>query len=83
MQYYNPCSTCFTRFGKTYSPECDERCEFAKVFAMLKPYGTIDEIVNMLNGSSIPVALLTKENIENTFAVVNNVRCMLNENKEV
>lgn len=80
---YKPCSTCLIRFGKSYTSDCDETCEYANIFKKLKPFGTIDEIVNMLNGSSIPIALLTEENIENTFTVVNSVRAMMNKNKEV
>ena len=33
----NPCITfCYTKFGKTYSPECEDRCRFAKVIKELR-----------------------------------------------
>lgn len=28
---YNPCETCYSRFGHEYTSDCDEKCEFASL----------------------------------------------------
>lgn len=31
MNMYNPCETCYLRFGHSYTGDCDEKCEYAKI----------------------------------------------------
>ena len=76
---YNPCFECYNRYGKQYTEECDDTCEYAHVLSKLKPYGGIDEAVKVMKGEAIPVELLKKENIDWTYTVVRNVKDMLTE----
>lgn len=43
----NPCvELCYLRYGKEYSPECNEKCDYAKAVDELKKYqaiGTVEE----------------------------------------
>lgn len=43
----NPCvELCYLRHGKEYSPECNEKCDYAKAVDELKKYqaiGTVEE----------------------------------------
>lgn len=33
---YYPCQTCYLRFNKQYSSECDDNCDYAKAIKLLK-----------------------------------------------
>lgn len=33
---FNPCTECYRKFGKQYTPECDNECEFAQCGKILK-----------------------------------------------
>lgn len=61
---YNPCLECLNRYGKQYTEECDNTCEYANALSKLKPYGGIDEVVKCMKGDAIPVALLTEDKID-------------------
>ena len=67
---YNPCFECMNRYGKQYTEECDSKCDYANVLSKLKPYGTVDEIVEVMQGKRIPIAMLNEENIDFTYRVV-------------
>lgn len=66
---YNPCIECFIRHGHDYTEECDNRCEYANVISRLKPFD-VEELCEIVKGKSLPVAFLSPENIENTYAIV-------------
>lgn len=76
---YSPCSNCLNRYGHSYTEECDNTCDYAYQLSKLKPYGGIDEAVKVMKGEAIPVALLKKENIDWTYAIVRNIKDMLTE----
>lgn len=67
---YSPCFECMNRYGKQYTEECDSKCDYANVLSKLKPYGTIDEIIEVLQGKRIPMAMLDKENIDDVYRIV-------------
>lgn len=46
---YSPCFECLNRYGRQYTEECDNTCEYAHQISKLKPYGTIDSIIEILN----------------------------------
>ena len=33
---YEPCFACFNHYGKSYSKQCDETCQYAKVTMQLE-----------------------------------------------
>lgn len=33
---YEPCFACFNHYGKSYSKQCDETCQYAKVTKQLE-----------------------------------------------
>lgn len=68
---YNPCFNCLNRYGHSYIEGCDTNCEYAQVLAKLKPYGSIDEIVEVLKGDRFPVVFLDKDHIDSTITIVN------------
>lgn len=68
---YNPCIECANRYGREYSEKCDQICEYANFVSKLKPYGEIDEIISVMRGERIPLTMLDKEHIEDTFRIVN------------
>ena len=45
---YSPCFDCLNRYGHSYSEACDSSCEYANIISKLKPYGSVDEIVEIL-----------------------------------
>ena len=68
---YSPCFMCANRTGgHGYTEEYDNTCDYAHTISRLKPYGTIDEIIEVLQGERIPVALLDKDHIESTYGTV-------------
>ena len=76
---YNPCFECLNRYGKQYTEECDNTCEYAYQLSKLKPYGGIDEAVRVMKGDAVPVNLLKRENIDWTYAIVSTIRNELNK----
>lgn len=68
---YNPCLECLNRYGYDYTEDCDNKCQYANVMSKLKPYGSIDEIVEILKGDKFPVVFLDKDHIDSTFTIVN------------
>ena len=61
---YYPCFECMNRYGKQYTEECDSKCDYANVLSRLKPYGTIDEIVEVMQGKRVPVAMLNEKALD-------------------
>ena len=45
---YNPCETCYNRFGHEYTPDCDEQCEFASLVKENKRLRA--ELSNIIHG---------------------------------
>ncbi len=68
---YSPCFDCLNRYGHSYTEECDNKCQYANVISKLRPYGTVDEIVEILKGDKFPVVFLDKDHIDSTFTIVN------------
>lgn len=68
---YNPCFECMNKYGRQYTEECDSKCEYANAISKLKPYGGIDEAVSVMRGEKIPIAMIDKDHIEDTFRIVN------------
>ena len=48
MKMYNPCETCYNRFGHEYTPDCDEQCEFANLVKENKRLRA--ELSNIIHG---------------------------------
>lgn len=69
-EMYSPCFECMNRYGKQYTEECDTKCDYANMLSKLKPYGTIDEIVEVMQGKRVPMAMLEKENIDDVFRII-------------
>ena len=67
---YNPCSECWNRYGKQYTEECDNKCDYANVVSKLRSYGGIDEVLKVMRGDAIPLTLIDKEHIDDTFRIV-------------
>ena len=70
---YSPCFMCANRTGgHGYTEECDNTCDYTHtiMISRLKPYGTIDEIIEVLQGERIPVTLLDKDHMESTYGIV-------------
>jgi hypothetical protein len=67
----SPCFECLNRYGHSYTEECDNTCEYANIISKLKPYGSIDEIVEILRGDKFPVVFLDKDHIDSTSTIVN------------
>lgn len=65
---YNPCFECMNRYGRQYTEECDNKCDYA--LSKLKAYGGIDEVLSVMRGERIPIAMLDKEHIDDTFRIV-------------
>ena len=45
---YNPCETCYSRFGHEYTSDCDEKCEFASLVKENKRLRA--ELSNIIHG---------------------------------
>lgn len=68
---YKPCFTCANRYGGTgYTSKCDDTCEYANVMSKLKPYGTIDEILEVLKGDKFPTVFIDRDHIDFTYKIV-------------
>lgn len=67
---YNPCAECFNRYGRSYSEECDNTCEYANALSKLKPYGGIDEADEVMRGDKFPIIFLDKEHIDSIYQIV-------------
>lgn len=67
---YNPCLECYNRYGKQYTEECDNTCEYAHALSKLKPYGSIDEIIKVLKGDSFPLVFIDADHIDRTYFIV-------------
>ena len=67
----SPCSECLNRYGHSYTKECDSKCEYANIVSRLKPYGSIEEIIEILKGDRFPVVFLDKDHIDSTITIVN------------
>ena len=68
---HSPCFNCANRYGGAwYTSECDNTCEYANVISKLKPYGTVDEIVEILKGDRFPTVFVDKDHIEFTSKIV-------------
>lgn len=70
VNMYSPCFDCMNRGGHSYTEECDNTCEYANVLSKLKPYGSVDEIVAVLNGDRFPTVFVDKDHIEFTDKIV-------------
>jgi hypothetical protein len=68
---HSPCFECLNRYGHSYSEACDSTCEYANIISKLKPYGSVDEIVEILKGNKFPVVFLDKDHIDSTITIVN------------
>lgn len=68
---YSPCFECKIRYNKEYSKECDSKCDYANLVSKLKTYGGIDEVLSVMEGERIPIKMIDKEHIEDTFRIVN------------
>ena len=67
---YSPCFECMNRYGKQYTEECDSKCDYANVLSKLKPYGTVNEIIEVMQGKRIPIAMLNEDNINDVYRIV-------------
>lgn len=67
---YNPCFECWNRYGKQYTEECDNTCEYAHALSKLKPYGSIDEIVDIMKGDRFPTVFVDKDHIDFAYKIV-------------
>jgi hypothetical protein len=67
---HSPCFDCLNRYGHSYTEECDTKCEYANIVSKLKPFGTVDEIVEILSGNKFPIVFLDKDHINFTYSVV-------------
>lgn len=67
---FSPCFECYNRYGRQYTEECDSTCEYANVISKLKPYGSIDEIVEIMKGDRFPTVFVDKDHIDFTYKIV-------------
>ena len=67
---YNPCFDCLNRYGHSYIEECDNTCEYAHTLSLLKPYGSIEEILEILKGDRFPTVFIDKDHIDFTYKIV-------------
>lgn len=67
---YNPCFTCMNRHGHSYTEECDNTCQYAHTLSLLKKYGSIEEILEILKGERFPTVFLDKDHIDFTYGLV-------------
>ena len=67
---YNPCFECYNRYGKQYTEECDNKCDYAHALSRLKPYGGIDEVIKMMSGDVFPLVFIDDEHIDFTYKLV-------------
>ena len=67
---YNPCFECYNRYGKQYTEECDNKCDYANVLSRLKLYGGIDEVIEVVSGDAFPLVFIDDEHIDFTYKLV-------------
>lgn len=68
---YSPCFECMNKAGgHSYIEECDNTCQYANILSRLRPYGSIDEIIAILNGDSFPTVFIDKDHIDFTYKIV-------------
>jgi len=67
---YNPCHECYIRYDRQYTEDCDNTCEYAHVLSKLKPYGSIDTIIEILKGDSFPLVFIDKDHLDRTYHIV-------------
>jgi hypothetical protein len=58
------------RHGHSYTEECDNTCQYANIISKLKPYGSVDEIVEILKGDRFPTVFVDKDHIDFTYRIV-------------
>lgn len=58
------------RYGKQYTKECDRKCDYANLMFQLKSHGGLEEVLEVMRGERIPIAMLDKEHIDDTFRIV-------------
>ena len=66
----NKCIECVNRYGELCSEECNSTCEYAKALNKLKQYGSIDDIVEVMNGNRFPAVFVDKDHIDFTYKIV-------------
>lgn len=70
---YNPCWECFNRYERSYTKDCDSKCQYAKAISMLnllEPYGSVNEIVEIMKGDRFPTIFVDKDHIDFTYKIV-------------
>lgn len=67
---HNPCMECYSKYGHSYIEVCDSKCQYAKVLSILRKYGGLEKVIDCMEGRAVQVALLKKENIDYTYAIV-------------
>ena len=67
---YNPCFECSNRYNREYTEKCDNACEYAHFVKHIKDYGGIEEVSKVMEGKSVPIAMLKKENIDNIYRIL-------------
>lgn len=67
---YNPCFECSNRYNREYTEKCDNACEYAHLVKHIKDYGGIEEVSKVMEGKSVPIAMLKKENIDNIYRIL-------------
>ena len=67
---YNPCFECWNRYGKQYTKDCDDKCDYAHAISRLRPYGGIDEVIKVVSGDAFPIVFIDKEHIDFTYKLV-------------
>lgn len=67
---YSPCAECFNRYGRQYTEECDNICDYAHALSRLKPYGGLDEVIEVMKGDRFPLVFIDKDHIDQTYQIV-------------
>ena len=67
---YNPCKECWDRYGRVYSENCDNFCEYAHELSKLKPYGGIDAVLKVMKGDAFPVVFIDNDHIDRIYRIV-------------
>ena len=89
---YSPCVECFNKYGKSYTKECDNNCEYAHAISKLKPYGGLDAVIKVMNGDAFPLVLMiifdldtftTKEDAEKALELRNKQKLIENYHKYI
>lgn len=67
---YGPCFECSNRYNREYTEECDNTCEYVHFVKRIKDYGGIEEVSKVMEGKSVPISMLEKENIDNIYKII-------------